>query len=41
MQDQDNHKPPFFRSWNTWYLLVLVVLAVFILLFYYLTKKFS
>lgn len=34
-------KPPLFRSWNAWYLLVLVILVALILFFYYLTKKFS
>ena len=33
--------PPFFRSWNVWYALVLLTLATLILLFYLFTVKFQ
>lgn len=34
-------KPPIMKTWNQLYLLVLVLHAVFIALFYLLTKTFS
>jgi uncharacterized integral membrane protein len=34
-------KVPLFRSWTHWYVLVIGFLALLILLFYALTKKFS
>jgi hypothetical protein len=32
--------PPFFRSWNAWYALVLIFLAVLIILFYWFSISF-
>ncbi|SEM67711.1 hypothetical protein SAMN04488505_105375 [Chitinophaga rupis] len=37
----ENEKPPLFRAWWIWYLLVTVWLAVLILLFFLFTKTFS
>jgi hypothetical protein len=34
-------KPPVFKSWRGWYWLVLGVLAVQIILFYWLTNSFK
>ena len=39
--DDQKDKVPLFKSWTGWYVLVLVVLAVLILLFYLLTKTFA
>jgi hypothetical protein len=40
--EQDKQeKVPLFRSWNSWYLLVIGFLLFCILVFYYLTKHFS
>lgn len=36
-----NDKPPFFRRWSHWYMLVIGFLAVLIILFYLVTKKFA
>lgn len=41
MQDHDNDKAPFFKSWNYWYVLVIVFLALLIVLFSLFTKQFS
>lgn len=38
---QDNDKAPLFKSWNTWYILVIVFLVVLVILFYFLTKIFA
>lgn len=37
----ENDKPPLFKSWTTWYVLLLAFLLVLILVFYYITKTFS
>jgi Mg2+ and Co2+ transporter CorA len=34
-------KPPIFKNWTSWYVLVLGFLAVLIVLFYFFTKTFS
>lgn len=34
-------KAPLFKSWTTWYILVIVFLIICILIFYLLTKTFS
>lgn len=34
-------KPPLFKNWTTWYLVVILFLAVLILLFYLFTKTFA
>jgi hypothetical protein len=36
-----SEKPPLFRNWNCWYLIVLANLTLLILFFYLLTKLFS
>jgi len=41
MQEPKEEKPPLFKSWNYWYVLVLVFLLVLILLFTLFTKRFS
>jgi len=41
MSGNDNDKAPLFKSWNTWYLLVIVFLALLIILFSLFTKQFS
>jgi hypothetical protein len=33
--------PPVFKSWRQWYLLVLAVLAVQIIMYYWLTAAFQ
>ena len=40
MTDQNN-KPPFFKSWTSWYVLVIGFLILLIILFYLFTKTFS
>ncbi|ANH80721.1 hypothetical protein A8C56_06790 [Niabella ginsenosidivorans] len=40
-QSHDRKKIPLFSSWTGWYILVLVVLAGLIAVFYWLTKKYS
>ncbi|HWJ91407.1 MAG TPA: hypothetical protein VNR87_09870 [Flavisolibacter sp.] len=40
MSDQNN-KPPLFKSWINWYVLVIGFLIVLIILFYLFTKTFS
>ena len=41
MRDIQKDKVPLFKSWNYWYVLVIVFLIVLIFLFYFLTKAFS
>jgi len=36
-----DEKPPFFKSWNAWYALVIGFLGLLIILFYFFTKHFS
>ena len=36
-----SEKPPLFKNWNWWYLIVLANLTILILFFYLLTKLFS
>lgn len=40
MQD-DSNKVPLFKSWNHWYVFVLVFLVLLIILFSIFTKAFS
>ncbi len=40
MEELDK-KPPLFKFWSTWYVLVIVILFLLIVFFYYLTKKYS
>ncbi|HSZ32211.1 MAG TPA: hypothetical protein VK772_02810 [Puia sp.] len=40
MKGQDE-KPPFFSSWNYWYILVIGFLGLLIVLFFFFTKHFS
>ncbi len=39
--EQDNAMPPFFKSWRSIYVLVVVNLATLITLFYLLTRHYS
>ena len=39
--EKDQEKPPIFSSWNRWYAVVLLNLAVLIILFYLFTKAFD
>ncbi len=41
MQTPDNDKAPFFKNWNSWYLLVILFLLLLIILFYFFTKRFA
>jgi len=41
MKDLPDEKPPFLKSWNSWYLLVIGFLVLLIILFYLFTKHFS
>ncbi|MET0394194.1 MAG: hypothetical protein ABW019_13695 [Chitinophagaceae bacterium] len=41
MSMQDNDKAPFFKSWNHWYLLLVLFLVVLIILFSLFTKLFA
>jgi len=36
-----DEKPPFFKSWNAWYILVIGFLILLIILFHLFTKHFS
>lgn len=41
MQEQEKDKTPLFKSWNQWYLAVILFLILLIILFYIFTKRFS
>jgi hypothetical protein len=41
MQEQDNDKAPFFKSWTHWYVLVIAFLVLLIILFSLFTKRFA
>lgn len=41
LMNTDDQRPPFFSSWKYLYGLVLVTLAVFIILFYWLTQTYA
>lgn len=41
MKDQKQDKIPLFKSWNAWYVFVLLVLAILIACFYFFTKRFA
>ena len=41
MKDDQKDKAPFFKSWNYWYVLVIIFLIVQIVLFYLFTKTFA
>jgi hypothetical protein len=34
-------KPPLFRSWKTWYKLVLLVMLIQVVIYYLITSSFS
>ncbi|WP_262711956.1 hypothetical protein [Flavisolibacter ginsenosidimutans] len=34
-------KPPLFKTWTRWYVLVILFLVALILFFYFFTKKFA
>jgi len=40
-RDDDDKKPPFFRSWTGCYIFVILHLVLWILLFYWFTRRFS
>jgi hypothetical protein len=37
----DEHKPPLFKTWSSWYWIVLGVMLAQVLLFTWLTRIFS
>jgi len=37
----ENNKPPLFKTWTQWYMLVIGFLIVLIILFYLFTKTFA
>jgi len=41
MNEIKNDKPPLFKSWTGWYVLVILFLVTLIVLFKLFTKKFS
>ena len=41
MKPSPDEKPPFFKSWSTWYLIVIGFLILLIILFFLFTKHFS
>ncbi|HEY0041255.1 MAG TPA: hypothetical protein VGB71_11360 [Flavisolibacter sp.] len=41
MSESNNDKPPIFRSWTGWYILVILFLVLLIILFNYFTKSFA
>ncbi len=41
MKEPDNEKAPFFKSWNSWYILVIGFLLLLIILFFFITKRFA
>ncbi len=41
MNEQDNEKPPLFKSWRNWYALVLGFLLVQIIVYFYFTTIFG
>jgi hypothetical protein len=41
MNTINNDKPPLFKNWTSWYVLVILFLVLLIFLFNLFTKKFS
>lgn len=41
MNNKDNDRPPLFKSWNTWYILVIGFLILLIILFSLFTRLYS
>jgi len=41
MLPEDNDRVPLFRSWNRWYVFVVIILVLEIGLFYLLTQHFA
>lgn len=41
IMEKPNERPPVFKSWSGWYILVIGVLVILILLFNSFTKFFS
>lgn len=39
--EEQEERPPLFKKWGTWYMLVIGCLVLLILFFYFLTKHFS
>jgi Mg2+ and Co2+ transporter CorA len=40
-EDQQDDRPPLFRSWSFWYALVTGFLVLLIVFFYFFTKYFA
>lgn len=38
---EKNEKPPLFKKWRSWYLLLIGTLVVLITLFYWFTQSYS
>ncbi len=38
---ENTEKPPFFKEWKSWYILVIGELILLIILFYWFTNAFS
>ncbi|HVY76366.1 MAG TPA: hypothetical protein VG890_16165 [Puia sp.] len=41
MASQPEEKPPVFKTWTSWYVLVIAFLLLLIISFYFFTKHFS
>ena len=41
MKEWENDKPPLFKSWTAWYVMVILFLVLLIFLFNLFTKKFA
>jgi hypothetical protein len=41
MVDKTEDRPPLFKSWKGWYILVLGVLVVQVILYYWITRVFA
>lgn len=39
--ETNSEKPPVFKSWKGWYIFLLTVLALQIILYYWLTLRFT
>lgn len=41
MKDPYSERPPVFRSWKGWYVFLVAVLVVQVVIYYWLTLRFS
>ena len=41
MEERDNESSPLFKSWTSWYVLVIAFLALLIVFFYFFTQHYS